>query len=260
MVVGSAMLEYDSSQADTRILHGGQGSGKTNTATAIVIDDCFMNLTGVINTKTGESYKARPLNDREIELLETKNVSYNPLKHIKIFSNNDKSSKIIVKPKDWIIESPVKVFSNYHFYGIRYKLIDENFMIENLNDEILTNAWLVLDEGFLTDKQDTMSRPNKMIAKFGAQGRRKKLHTIIIAQYADMINTRFARFATTRVQCSYDKYTKYIELDVIGKSDFMQSGNYYAPNYWPFFKHDENVAIPQRQIDNFLAEQYKKRN
>jgi hypothetical protein len=253
------MDEYDSTQADTRLIFGDQGAGKTNTAVATVVDDCFINVTRVINPITGEWRKACPLNDKEIELLESKGVSYSHLKHMKIFSNDGKSSKILAKPEGWVIDSPIKVFSNFHFYGIRHKYIDETFLIENINESILSNAWLVLDEGFLTDKQDTMSRPNKMVAKFGAQGRRKKLHTIIISQYADMVNSRFIRFATTKVLCKYDKFTKYISLDVIGSSDFMQSGNFKASNYWKFFRHDETVNISQHSIDNYMADVYKKR-
>ena len=247
---------YDITQADTREIFGDQGQGKSCTAVALVADDCHANITGIRNPTTKEYFKARALNDQEIQTLESQGVKYNPLKHIRIFKS-DSISKIVAKPKGFAVESSVKVFANFHFYGIRFKFIDQNFLIENINDDILTNAWLVLDESILTDKQDSMSRAGKLLAKFGAQGRKRKLHTIIIAQYPDMINSRFTRFATTRVTCTYDKHTNMIDLDVNKSSEYMTSTSFYAPYYWPFYEHDEKIKIPQKSIDDFLEGAYR---
>lgn len=114
-----------------------------------------------------------------------------------------------------------------------------------------------MDESVLTDKQDSMSRAGKLLAKFGAQGRKRKLHTIIIAQYPDMINSRFTRFATTRVTCTFDKHTNMIDLDVNKNSEYMTSTSFYAPFYWPFYAHDETIKIPQKSIDAFLEDSYR---
>jgi hypothetical protein len=257
MVQGFEFFEdYDVSQADTRAIFGDQGQGKTCASVAIVVDDCYSKLTGIIKPDTGEYYKARPLNDEEKKSLRAKSVRYNPLKHIRIFSNTDNSSKIISKPDGWMIDSPVKVFSNFHFYGIRFWYVNAETVIENVNNDTITNAWLVLDEGFLTDKHESMTKVTKVVEKFGAQGRRRKLHTIIIAQYADMIQSRWNRFATTRIQCSYDKFTHTIDLEVNRNSDFMQSTSFYAPNYWKFYRHDEIVKQAQYNVDKVMKEIY----
>jgi len=244
---------YDVSQADTRIIAGDQGSGKSLTSTMIVVEECYANITGLI-TPQGEHFKAKPLNASEQKSLEARGIAYNPLKHIRVFSNTDNSSKIIVKKDGGAIESPIRVFSNYKFYGIRYRYLDVQTIIETINDDTLTNAFLVVDENTATDKQDSMTAIGKMVSKFGAQGRRRKLHTIIIAQYLDMVNSRFIRFATTRVTCSYDKYTHMVDLDVNQNSDFMQPCSYYAPDYWKFYKHDEIVKQPQAKVDKLLAD------
>jgi hypothetical protein len=251
---------YDSSQADTRLFVGDQGSGKTCSAVACVVDDCYSNLNGIVNPLTGEFYKARPLNENEQKLLLERKVIYHPLKHIRVFGNNG-TSKIVDKTRDckgFSITSPVKVFCNFKLYGIRYRYMDEEVVVENVNSDTMTNAWCVFDEGFLTDKHETMSKVSKIVEKFGAQGRRRKLHTILISQYPDMIQSRWIRFATTRVLCTYDKDTNIISLDVKGDAGYMQSVDYYAPDYWKFYKHDELVKVPQRVVDSFMADAYKK--
>lgn len=249
---------YDSTQADVRCLLGDQGTGKTNTAVALVVDDCYAHLTGIINPKTGEYYKARPLNENEQKFLASKKIAYHKLKHIRVFGN-DGSSKIVVKPAGWVIDSPIKVFSNFHFYGVRFRYIEVETIIENINSDVLMNGWIVLDESILTDKRDTMTTVGKMMAWFGAQARRRKLHMIIIAQYANMLQSRFNLFATTRVQCSYDKNSHIISLDVNRTSEFMDKVDFYAPDYWKFFKHDELVKVPQSKVDKVMAELYAKK-
>ncbi len=257
MVMSDNILnEYDSTQSDCRLLLGDQGAGKTNSCVAIIVDDCYSKLIGIINPTTGEYIKSRPLNEEEVRMLALKNIRYNSLKHIRIFSSDGKSSKIISKPDGWVIDSPVRVFCNFHLYGIRFRYISAEDIVESINDDTLTNAWIALDESAVTDKQDTTTRVGKMIQKFGAQGRRRKLHTVIIAQYADMIQSRWNRFATTRVQCSYDKYTHMIELEVNRNSEFMQSTSFYAPYYWKFFKHDEIVKQIQSNVDKVMKEFY----
>lgn len=247
--------DYDSSLADIRRICGAQGTGKSLTAVALVVDDNYSKLTGIISPE-GEYYKAKPLNEDEIHTLKMRHIVYNPLKHIRLFSNTDNSSKITTKPNGWMIESPVKTFTNFNLYGIRYKYIDDVFIIENINNDIMNDAWVILDESVLTDKQDTMSKISKMIVKFGAQIRKRRIHLIIIAQTASQINSRFNLFATTVVECSYDKDTHIVDLEVNKTSPYMESTSFYAPDYWKFYRHDELVKVPQHKVDKMLTDIY----
>ncbi|MFA5386022.1 MAG: hypothetical protein WC364_15435 [Eubacteriales bacterium] len=248
---------YNLAQADLRIVSGEQGSGKSTLATALIVDDCYSHLTGIINTDTGEYRKAQPLNENEIKSLESKGITYHLLKHIRVFSNVDDSSRIVVKPKGWVIDSPIRVFTNYQLFGIRHKLIGAEDIIESINDDTITDAWLALDESVFTDKQDSMTSLVKMVAKFMAQARRRMLHVIIIAQEASMIATRFILFSTTRIECSYDEDTYIVDYEVSNNSKVMQSSFLYAPDYWKFFKTREIVKQPQYKVDKILTEMYK---
>jgi hypothetical protein len=238
--------------ADIRRITGEQGSGKTNTAVSFVVDDCYSKLDKIINLQTGEYYKARPLNEKEIEFIENRGIVYDNLKHIKVFNQDGATSKIITKPKGWVIDSPVKVFCNFRLYGIRYRYVDDTTIIENVNSDTLTNGWLILDESVLTEKRDTMTAVGKIVAWFGAQTRRRHLHMIIIAQDETMLQSRFNLFSTTTIDCSFDEDTKMIDLVVKSKLPNMSSTSFYGPKYWKFYKHDEIVKVPQHRVDKIM--------
>ncbi len=239
-------------EADVRLLTGDQGGGKTGTAVALVVDDTYMNIDG-IRSPDGQFYKARALNESEIKKLESHGINYNILKHICVHSPNNGQYKIIEKPKGYVVSSPVRIFSNFHFFGIYFKYVDLPFIIEHINDDLIMDGWIVLDESIMTEKRDTMSSVGKMMAWFGAQARRRRLKMVIIAQYADMVQSRFNLFATTKAICTYDKKTNNISLEVNRNSPVMKSTTYYAPDYWRFYKHDERVLVPQYRIDKTLA-------
>jgi len=242
-------------QADVRGIFGDQGMGKTNSAVAIVVEDAYANLTGIINLTNGERFDAKPLSDKDIDLLTKRHIVYNPLKHIRVFSA-DGDSKIVTKPNGWAIDSSLRIFANFHFYGIPFSYVGVEEIVANINTDLMTNGWIVLDESILTEKRDTMTGVGKMMAWFGAQARRRYLKMIIIAQYANMVQSRFNQFATTRVSCTYDKKTHMITLDVNRNSEVMRSTTYYAPDYWKFYRHDEIVAVPQYKIDKTMANMY----
>ena len=239
-------------EADVRLIVGEQGSGKTTTGVALPVDDYYANVDAVISPN-GERISAATLTSEEQEELEAGGVIYDPFHHVKIFNDDNSESKIIKLPDDFMIASSVKIFSNFTFYGVRYVPADLIRILEYVNSDFMTNAWIIMDESIMTDKRETMTVVGKLMSWFGAQARRRNLHMVVISQYLNMIQSRFNLFAKTRVLCTYDKETRMVNLEVNNKSPVMQSTSYYAPNYWAFFKHDEIVRIPQGKIDKAIA-------
>lgn len=242
-------------EADVRLISGDQGGGKSCTATALVIDDCYEKITAIVSPE-GLRYEASALVESEILRLENAGIPYDAHRHLRIFAPNSVESKVILKPKDYTIETSVRIFSNFHFYGVKFMLVDLETIIANINSTLIKDGWVVLDESFMVDKRDTMSNVGKMMAWFGAEARKRHLHMVIISQYFNMVQSRFAYFAKTRVLCEYDTYTKRISLDVNQKSEVMKSTSYYAPKYWPYYDHDEIIQKPQYKIDRTLAGMY----
>lgn len=244
-------------EADIRNFTGDQGQGKSCSGVAVVVDDCFLNLTGLI-TPTGAIIKAKSLNEDETERIQRKEPKATDihLRYMRVYSPDGLSSKIIEKPKGWMIDTPIRVFCNFHFYGLRFVYVDTELIVSHMNENIETalikNGWVVLDESFMTDKRDTMSSVGKMMSWFGAQGRRRNLHVVLISQFLDMQQSRLVRFGNTRVLCSYNKHTQMVHLDVNRKSEVMRSCDYKASDYWRFYQHDELVQVPQYRIDRTL--------
>lgn len=238
-------------EADVRVITGDQGAGKTTVGTALAVDDCCENITG-ITSPTGIRYEAQALTGDEQKKLITMGVKYNPHRHIRVFSLDGKQSKIITRPKDYIIESKVRLFSNYTLYGVRFMKVDIQTIVENINNPLVWNGWILLDESIMTDKRDTMAGEGKMMAWFGAQSRRRRLHMVILAQYSSMVQGRFIQYGKTKVLCTYDKYSRVVTIDVNKNSEVMTPTSFYAPEYWTYFDHEEIVKVPQYKIDRVL--------
>ena len=241
--------------ADIRILHGDQGQGKSVTSVALVVDEYYDKMQSVVSPD-GEIFKARALNDDEINWMEEREIFYDNLKHVRIFAGEakDDRSKVISLPPNWTVLSPLKVFANFMLYGIKFVPINGNRIIEYINDDnFFRDAWCILDESTEVDKHDTMTREGKMSQMFGAQVAKRDLHLIINSQYTNMVQSRYVTFSTTRVLCSCDPDTKIVSLDVNVNSPMMVSTDYYCVPYWRFYKRGEVIKIAQERIDKVLS-------
>lgn len=253
----SEFLKTPMSFADIRLLFGDQRQGKSITAVASVIDDYYQYLTHVVSPE-GEVLNANALSEREQEYLEAPvnkgglGLYYNHLKHMRIFNDDGTKSKIVSVPSNYKVLSSVKVFANFHLYGIRFMFSGLEMLISYINEPLMTNGWIVLDESVLTDKRDTSTLVGKFMVWFGAQCGKRHLRMVIASQYANMIQSRFHLFATTRVECSYDADTAIVSLEVNKSSPVMGSTNYLSTPYRKYFDTNEIVPIPQYRIDKAM--------
>jgi hypothetical protein len=226
-------------EADIRVLTGDQGKGKSNTGVAYSLDDYFANAKAIF--PSGKQY---------------------PI--VGIFPDylcKTEDGRILRLPKDYRergirIESPIKIFANFHLYGVKYTYMDIPKMVANLNSPLLRYAWFMIDENHMVDKRYSMSMIGKIIAGSGFAGsvRKRHLHLVIMMQYKSMVDLRFRVFATTTVLCDYDKRTKYINLTISRKGERKkQSVSYYAPQYWRFYDTDELIPIPEHVIEKAKA-------
>lgn len=243
--------------ADIRLFFGDQGQGKSITTVACVIDDVYKYVTHIVSPE-GEMVKANALNESEQIYLQSPiskgglGIRYNNLKHMRIFNDDGTKSKIVAIPPTYSILSPVKVFANRTFYGIKYMPFDLGQFISYINTPLMTNGWIVLSESVLISKKDTMSHVGRFMEWFGAECRKRHLRMAVDMQYRKMLQSTFHLYATTNVECSYDPETTIVTLDVNDSSPTMASTSYLSYGYRRFFNTDEHMEIPQYRIDKAM--------
>jgi hypothetical protein len=235
-------------EADIRGIFGDQRKGKSCLGVAFAVDDAIDKMVGI--RFNGQYYKAQCLNDEELLALERNGIqAYKPT-HCRIFSK-DGRSKIIEMPKGAIIDTPVRIFANFHLYGIPYVYMDGMLLITYINTDLITNGWILMDESTMNDARDSMTREGKITAKFGAQAAKRGLHLCTIAQYYEQIERRYRLFKTTTIECiEYDKETHYITCNVKEKGEEQQQTEFYSPPYWRYYNTNEIIGVPQHQVDD----------
>lgn len=111
-----------------------------------------------------------------------------------------------------------------------------------------------MDESVMTDARNSMTGVGKVVAWFGASGRKRNLHFVLMTQFESMVEKRYRAFATTRVLCEYDERTRYITLHIKKKGRRRkQEVSYYAPQYWKFFRTDEWIPVPEAILARALV-------
>ncbi len=248
--------DHPFTEAHVTIVNGDQRGGKSNTLVAFPVGDYFNHLDAIVSP-SGERIKAKVINKDDKALLKKCGIYPSFLNYVRVYSDDEKQSKLIKLPKDYFVLSPVHIFSNFHLYGVKYAYIGIEDIIQYINTDLFNDAWILSDESVMTDARNSMDSMGKLIAAFGATVGKRNAKLCIAAQYNEMVERRFRLFATTRITCSYDQDTKYVFLDIKKRGEPMFSTEYYAPQYWRFFNTKELIRVPQDKIDRALAKIYK---
>lgn len=242
--------------ADVRIILGEQRSGKSTVLVAFPVGDYFDKLTAII-APNGLRLKAKSVsksvNPSDYTTLKRAGIYPNKFKYVRVFSDDEKQSKLITIPKGYFVDSPVHIFANFTLYGIHYAYISLEDVIRNMNTPLFNDAWILSDESAMTDARNSMDKAGKLMAQFGATAGKRNAHFCIAAQYLEMIERRFRLFATTTIECQYDEDTQYVSIDVVKRGEKF-STDFYQPLYRKFYKTQELIAVPQYKQARALNE------
>jgi len=239
-------------QADILLILGGQGSGKNGFAVSQVKDDVWAKMTGLIMPQnSGLIIKARAINKDDKKFLRAQGIKPHPFNHVRVFSDDGKQSRIIWKPKEYLPVSPVRVFSNFHLYGMFFAYVGMEDVIEHIDDDLMTDAWVLSDESAWLDRRFNMTVEGKEMAKFTATIRKRRLHFLQLVQYSNQIEGRYIQFSTNHILCSYDKITQIVTYDQ--KKDGVTSRHsFWLPYYWNNYDTTERVPTGQYNINRAL--------
>jgi hypothetical protein len=237
--------------ADFKLATGDQGSGKSCTIVGYAVGDYYTQMTGIVN-QNGEFIKAKCIDQRDRVILKQSGLTPSKFKYLRILDDNGKSN-LIEKPKGWMVTSLVKIFANFHLYGIEYAYISLADIIQYINTPLFENSWILSDESVMNDARNSMEAAGKLAASFGATIRKRSAHYCIAAQYSEMVERRFRLFQTTRISCTFDADTQYVNLTIKEPKQPEYDTDFWAPQYYPFYNTKEIIQVPQYKIDNALS-------
>ena len=242
------MEQQPASYADVRIINGDQRQGKSTSAVAFAVEDSFKQLTGL---RTG----TQVIKARWVTKEERRGLPGSPFRYVVVFGPKGES-KVVAVPQGYTIETPVKIFANFHLYGVPFVYVALADILQYMNTELFNNSWILSDESVMTDSRNSMDTAGKIMAAFGATIGKRNVHMCLSTQYSEQIERRYRLFHTMRVLCTYDEDRKIITCDMKKRGESSYSFDYYAPNYWPFFNTNELIPVPQEKIDKALAKMY----
>jgi hypothetical protein len=145
----------------------------------------------------------------------------------------------------------VKIFANYHLYGIPYVFCDASTMLEFLNTGLISDGYMIVDEAYITGDARQGTNPlAKIFTWMGQQMRKRNIEFIIIVQHGRFIDWRFRYIMTRKIQCQrFNPKTNEISLiikDMITKKE--KRITYWAARYWQYYDTNELPMIPEKSI------------
>jgi hypothetical protein len=242
------------SYAKVSLLSGDQGSGKSNTGTARIIDDAIAHIVAIKRSDDGKEFQARALDKDEKRWVASKGyvVTFDTVK----VKTSSQGWRIMQIPPKFIIIPSIHIYCNFHLFGVRYMYLTWPEIIEMLEAEKLADGRLSIDEFHMFGNvRDCMSSLGKVLAKDSYTFRKRHLNVDIMCA-----NERLADFAvrlvvTERRLCSYDSATKMVTNTITGKNYKQPKEiSYPAWQYWKYYKTDELFHAPSGQVNKAIAQ------
>lgn len=224
-------------KANVTLVEAQMGEGKTNTATAIVIDQYFANIRA-IRSPEGFEFPVKPYSLDMVELL--------PLPGEPVPSKPE----LIKIPEDYTPISDTEIFVNYHLFGVEYVLCDHITMLEYLNTGVISKGIMVIDEAYMAgEARRTMNSLSLIYTWFGQQMRKRDIDLYLLVQHGRFIDWRFRYIAKQKILCRYNDDTHMIRLMIQNLHKGTERiASYYAPTYWKYFDTNELPPVPEKML------------
>jgi len=226
--------------APITMIEGDQGSGKSNMAASEAVDITFANATSIILVD-GHEFKCSPVLDE---------AGYPSIGKVRVHLP---TKDIIVKcpAGSCVVAEDVRIYANFHFYGIRAVYFTTAQIIEHLNDGTIRYGYLYFDEHY----KDANARENgsvvvKAITKLSNQMRKKHLHVSYITPFARQLDWIERASVRKRIYCQeYNEETHIITYTIQEKGKKgTRTKTYDASVYFPYYRTDEHFAMGDNEV------------
>lgn len=223
-------------KANVTMIEAQMGEGKTNTATAVVIDEYFAHIKAIVSPE-GYEFPVLPYKLDQIKLLPLSGAP-------------EQEPKIITIPSGYTTISDTKIFANYHLFGVKYVYCDAMMMLEYLNTGMLSHGKMIIDEAYISgEARRGMTTLTLIYTWFAQQMRKRDIELYLLVQHGRFIDWRFRYIAKRKILCRYNEKTQMVKLLIQNLSKGTERlMSYYAPQYWKYFDTNELPAIPEKML------------
>ncbi len=147
-------------------------------------------------------------------------------------------------PEWYKLQSPLKVFANFHLFGIPYVYCPSfRFIVDGLKSGLITDGYLLMDEYYMGGyNRESMRSLPRALAQLSNQYAKGMLRVTMIAPIANQLDWT-ARLAPTEViETEFNKYTKIVTCRIKKKGvPGVKLVSYYAPRYWKHYWTNEKI-------------------
>ena len=188
-------------------------------------------------------------------MTDKKPFSYSPITLIEGPPRAGKTNTAVARVVDAYKKDPsIRIFANFHLYGIKYVFADLATIVEYLNSPLFRAAYIIIDAAYIgMEARKGMELLTQVMTYLGMQAGKRRLRLIIIVQHGRMIDWRARWLVTEHIFCTYDEATQMITLKIKDKRKKRdRSVTYWAPQYWRYYDTEEVVLIPESKLAKAL--------
>lgn len=211
------------------LITGGQRSGKSNTAVARIRD--------ASDNAAVEKFCKDELGVKVVCKGYDRKNRIAKIKH-------DKKTKFLRIPESYKLQSPLRIFCNFHLFGIPYiNCPSFRFIVDGLKSGLITDAYLVMDEYYMGGyNRESMSSLSRALAQQSNQYAKGMLRVIIIAPLANQLDWTARLSPTEHIETEFNKHTKMITCRIKKKGvPGVKIVSYDATRYWANYWTNEKI-------------------
>lgn len=186
--------------AKITLIEGEQGSGKSITAVARTVDDYHLDCLSVFCDKHHIQCTVK---------------AYDPQTRIAKIAQNG-TVKLFKIPESYKLYSPMRIFCNFHLFGIPYVYCPSfQHILTWLKEGIIIDGKLVIDEYYIGgNARESMSALGRELEKKSFQFRKRRLEVILLTPMARLIDWTARIIPRERIECEYDERTGKVTLEI----------------------------------------------
>jgi hypothetical protein len=226
--------------APISLCEGEQGSGKSVYVVSEAVDATFANVTS-IKLANGQTFRCSTVYD---------SMGFPIIGQVKVHLS---TKDIIVKcpAGSCVTADDIRIFANFHFYGIRAVYLTMAQILEYLNDGVITYGYLYLDEHYMGgNAREGTSVIVKAITKLSNQMRKKHIFLTYLTPNARQIDWIERSAVRKHILCqNYNEETHMVTYTIQETGTHgTRTKSFYAATYFPYYWTDEQISMGDNAI------------